>query len=67
MYVKKCPSSIWCWDLNPQPLEHESPPMSTRPGFPPTISLCKVQTAIELSAKYVSNKSAKANARSCHR
>ena len=22
---KKCPSSIWCWDLNLQPLENESP------------------------------------------
>ena len=32
---KKCPSSIWCRDLNPQPLEHESPPITTRPGFPP--------------------------------
>ena len=24
--VKKCPSSIWCWDSNPQPSGHESPP-----------------------------------------
>ena len=22
----KCPSSIWCWDSNPQPLKHESSP-----------------------------------------
>ena len=22
---EKCPSSIWCWDSNPRPLEHESP------------------------------------------
>ena len=21
--VNKCPSSIWCWDSNSQPLEHE--------------------------------------------
>ena len=21
IYLKKCPSRIWCWDLNPQPLE----------------------------------------------
>ena len=33
--VKKCPSSIRCWDLNPQPLEHESPPLTIRPGLPP--------------------------------
>ena len=31
--VKKYPSSIRCWDLNPQPLEHESPPITTRPGL----------------------------------
>ena len=30
----KCPSSILYWDLNPQPLEHESPPITTRPGLP---------------------------------
>ena len=32
---EKCPSSIWCWDLNPQPWEYESPPITTRPGLPP--------------------------------
>ena len=31
--VKKCPSSIRCRDLNPQPLEHESRPITTRPGL----------------------------------
>ena len=31
--VKKCPSSIWCRDSNPQPLECESPPITTRPGL----------------------------------
>ena len=35
IYVKKCPSSIRCWDSNLQPLEHESPPITTRPGLPP--------------------------------
>ena len=30
-----CPSSIRRWDLNPQPLEHESPPLTIRPGLPP--------------------------------
>ena len=30
---EKCPSSIWCWDSNPGPWQHESPPISTRPGL----------------------------------
>ena len=33
--VKKYPSSIWCQDLNPWPLERESLPITTRPGLPP--------------------------------
>ena len=28
-------SSIWRRDLNPQPPEHESSPIITRPGLPP--------------------------------
>ena len=32
---EKCPSSIRCWDLNQHPLEHESPPITTRPGLRP--------------------------------
>ena len=32
---EKCPSSIWRWDLNPQPFEHESSPITTRPGLLP--------------------------------
>ena len=35
-YVKNCPSSIQCWDLNPRPSKHESPPITTRPGLPPS-------------------------------
>ena len=35
IYVKKCPSSIRCLDLNPRPSERESPSITTRPGFPP--------------------------------
>ena len=27
--VKKCLSSIQCWDLNPPPSEHEPPPITT--------------------------------------
>ena len=30
-----CPFSIWCRDSNSGPLEHESPPITTRPGLPP--------------------------------
>ena len=29
------PSSIWCRDSNPRALDHESPPITTRPGLPP--------------------------------
>ena len=39
--MKKCPSSIRCWDLNPRPLEHESPPITTRPRLPPQTSFVK--------------------------
>ena len=28
-YMWKCPSSIWWWDSNPQPSEHESLPVTT--------------------------------------
>ena len=31
---EKCPSSIQCQDSNSQPLEHEPPPITTRPGLP---------------------------------
>ena len=33
----KYQSSLRCWDLNPWPSEHESPPISTRPELP---SIC---------------------------
>ena len=32
---EKCLSSLRCWDSNSQPLEHQSPPITTRPGLPP--------------------------------
>ena len=35
IYVKECPSSLWCRDLNPQPSEHESPPTTSRPELMP--------------------------------
>ena len=31
---EKCPYTLWCWDSNPRPSEHESPPITTRPGVP---------------------------------
>ena len=31
---ENCPSSIWCWDLNSQPSEHESPFLTSRTGLP---------------------------------
>ena len=34
---EKCQSSIQCWDSNPQHLEHESPPITTRPGLQPNV------------------------------
>ena len=44
MNVKKsCPSSIWHWDSNPQPLEHESSPITTRPGLPPNCRIVKAR------------------------
>ena len=33
--VKKCLSRILCQDSNSRPLEHESSPITTRPGLPP--------------------------------
>ena len=36
--VEKCPSSIWCWDLNPRPFEDELTHITTRPGLPSCLS-----------------------------
>ena len=33
--VNKCPSIIQCWDLNPQPSQCKSHPITTRSGLPP--------------------------------
>ena len=36
-------SSILCQDSNPQPSEHEPPPITTRPGLTPRIGMfCSV-------------------------
>ena len=34
-----CPSSIMRWDLNPQPLECEPPPITSRPWLPPELQM----------------------------
>ena len=34
-HCEKSPSSIQCWDSNPRPWEHQSPPITTRPEFNP--------------------------------
>ena len=39
--TNECPSSIWCQDSNSQPSDYESPPLSTRPGLPPFMSILK--------------------------
>ena len=35
--MKKCPSNIGYHDLNPQPFEHESSPITTRQGLRPNV------------------------------
>ena len=49
--VKKFPSSKWRWDLNTRPLEHESPPITTRPGLPPY--MLKFCQSVEISPNLV--------------
>ena len=34
------PSSLWHLDSNPRPLDHESSPITTRPGFTPKSQYC---------------------------
>ena len=38
-----CPFSIWRWDLNPQPSEHEPPPITNRPVLPTSTTLTWLQ------------------------
>ena len=35
MWKMSCPSSKRCWDSNPQPFEHKSSHITTRPELPP--------------------------------
>ena len=41
--MKKCPSSIWCSDLKPQPSGHESTPVTITPGLPPLHTFLKIK------------------------
>ena len=55
-YVKKCPSSIWYRDSNLQPLEHEYPPITTRPGLPSASILTYVVVYFSCLRLHVSTK-----------
>ena len=56
--VKKCPSSSQCWDSNPQPLERESPLITTRPGLRARAQHCcfYLTLTFELHRSFVSDK-----------
>ena len=49
---EKCPSSIWCLDSNPRPLEHESPAITTRPGLPPGRVFVTVRTDLQIKVYF---------------
>ena len=49
--VKKCPTCIQCWVSNSQPLEHESPPITTRPGLSTMLTKVIISIKIEIGAR----------------
>ena len=49
-----CPSSIWHQDSNPQPSEHESPPITTRQVLPPNRNEPLVRYLISLPPRSLS-------------
>ena len=50
--MKKWPFSIQCRDLNSRPLEHDSPPITTRPSWlPPTLSIFSL-SSVHSTADY---------------
>ena len=53
MWKMSSPSSIWRWDLNPRPLERESPPITTRPVLPPPSlhSYCTLKYVYDIEPK----------------
>ena len=46
---EKCPSCRRYQDLNPRPSEHESPPITTRPGLPPKRIICLLSSFNNIS------------------
>ena len=46
MWKMSCPSSIWHRDSNPWPSEHESPPITTRPGLSPYMGIVTICSEI---------------------
>ena len=44
----KCPSSIWCWDSNPYPLEHEPSAKPLDQGSDPAFKINRKKTKIML-------------------
>ena len=46
-------SSKWCWDLNPQPSERESHPITTRPGlhYSKTLFMTLLLVTLNVGAK----------------
>ena len=56
--VKKCHVHsvyLWYWDSNPQPLKHESSPITTRPGLPPNSNYFTTFTALDFSPTFFSH------------
>ena len=45
-----CPSSIRRRDSNPRPLDREPPPITTRPGLPPTLRFFLMPSCLSLSS-----------------
>ena len=50
---EKCPSSILCWDSNPQPSDSEHHPITTRPGLPDRTNLTNFKhTGLKLKGNF---------------
>ena len=65
---EKCQSSLWHWDSNSQPLEHESPPLTTKPGLPPKPSFVKAKLFLMRFSSINSNRlAARSNLRELQR
>ena len=58
---EKCPFSIWCWDSNLWPSEHESPPITTRPGL--YCATCEINLAYSYMLQWQCSRAAKCQRR----